>query len=504
MKSLDDQRTVMGGLARVENLTIIETLSESKSAKEPHTRPVYMQMIERIKRGEADGILCWHINRLVRNPVDGGELQWLLQCGVLKRIKTADREYLPDDNALLMAIETGVANQYIRDLRTVVRRAVREKAERGWWPFRPPTGYRINPDTKDVEPHPADLVLLRRAWDLMLTGAYTVPEVHEELTRWGFRVKGLNGATRPISRSSLYRLFSNSFYAGEFLFQGRFIAGRHQAMVSRLEFDQVQAHLKRGQKVQPQRHVFAFTGMIRCGVCGCVVTAETKVKNYETTGRKAVYTYYHCTGRRGCIRQSVSESYIHAFIGRLLLLCQVYQPMLIWARDALVQDQNEEASSRATVLVKRSSEEEHLRQRLSRVYEMREAGELTAEEFAERKSFYQSSLTKMQGTLQIGRATRDARRAEVIDRLTRVAVAYAQFLLDDVKAKRVAACAIAGKYVLTLGNLEIEPHPVFDKIRTFEPSQSGRDQIGEDSTGPNNPGWRAFLDDIRTLIDDGW
>lgn len=38
-------------------------------------------MLERIEKGEAEGILCWQINRLSRNPVDGGKLSWLLQKG---------------------------------------------------------------------------------------------------------------------------------------------------------------------------------------------------------------------------------------------------------------------------------------------------------------------------------------------------------------------------------------------------------------------------------------
>jgi len=72
-------------------------------------------MLEQIENGEADGILCWQINRLSRNPIDSGKLSWLLQQGTLKSIQTVDRQYLPDDNVLLFNVESGMANQYIID-----------------------------------------------------------------------------------------------------------------------------------------------------------------------------------------------------------------------------------------------------------------------------------------------------------------------------------------------------------------------------------------------------
>ena len=56
------------------------------------------------------------IDRLARNPVDGGQIQWLLQNSVIAHIQTHDRGYFPTDNVLMMSVEFGMANQYIRDL----------------------------------------------------------------------------------------------------------------------------------------------------------------------------------------------------------------------------------------------------------------------------------------------------------------------------------------------------------------------------------------------------
>ena len=76
--SLDSQERELLSIAEKQNLEVIKTLRESKSAKEPG-RPIFNEMMKMIANGKADAILCWKIDRLTRNPVDGGQIQWLLQ-----------------------------------------------------------------------------------------------------------------------------------------------------------------------------------------------------------------------------------------------------------------------------------------------------------------------------------------------------------------------------------------------------------------------------------------
>ena len=116
IQSIDDQINRLKEFANNFNLHIIKIFEESKSAKNPGDRPVFEDMIKRIKNDEAQGILCWKLNRLTRNPVDAGEIQWLLQSSVIKSIKTMERNYLPGDNVILFSVESGMANQFILDL----------------------------------------------------------------------------------------------------------------------------------------------------------------------------------------------------------------------------------------------------------------------------------------------------------------------------------------------------------------------------------------------------
>jgi site-specific DNA recombinase len=119
--SLDSQEKELLELASKLELNVISVLRESRSAKEPG-RPVFNQMLESISNGEADGILCWKIDRLTRNPIDGGKIQWLLQQNCIKAICTPGRTYDPSDNVMLMSIEQAMATQYIRNLSNDVKR----------------------------------------------------------------------------------------------------------------------------------------------------------------------------------------------------------------------------------------------------------------------------------------------------------------------------------------------------------------------------------------------
>ena len=107
--SIESQLAELQALAKREQLNVVEVFVEKKSAKMPG-RPVFNEMVARIQKGEAQGIVCWKIDRLARNPVDGGQIQWLLQNSIIGHIQTHDRAYYPADNVLMMSVEFGMAN----------------------------------------------------------------------------------------------------------------------------------------------------------------------------------------------------------------------------------------------------------------------------------------------------------------------------------------------------------------------------------------------------------
>jgi site-specific DNA recombinase len=284
--SLDSQKAELERLAEREGFEIVDVLTESRSAKEPG-RPIFGDMMFRIMSGEADAILCWKIDRLTRNPVDGGQIQWLLQKGLIKSIRTFERSYSPADNVLLMSIEQAMATQYIRELSINVKRGNRAKLEKGDWPSYAPFGYKNDKINKTIVVDENRAPYIRRAFELYATGAYGLNQVVEILYEEGFRSK----VGTKVRKNQIHHFLNNKFYIGLMNRQGKIYQGNHEALVSRATFDQAQEVLHGRLRPCMQKHFYSARGFLKCGWCGCMITATT------AKGRK----YYYCTnGKGGC------------------------------------------------------------------------------------------------------------------------------------------------------------------------------------------------------------
>ena len=169
VRSIDDQLAVLRALAKTEGLTIADEFIEKRSAKLPG-RPVFSDMLACIERGEAQGIICWKLDRLARNPVDGGQISWFIQQGIIQHIQTHDRSYRPTDNILMMSVEFGMANQYILDLASNVKRGLHEKAKRGDFPGLAPVGYMNDLRVKRIATNKKEAKIVRRTFELYAEG----------------------------------------------------------------------------------------------------------------------------------------------------------------------------------------------------------------------------------------------------------------------------------------------------------------------------------------------
>ena len=83
--SIESQIQEIRDFAQIQHLEIIEFATEAKTAKTPG-RTVFGQVLKRIEKGEAQGMVSWHPDRLARNSVDSGRVVYLLDTGILYRL----------------------------------------------------------------------------------------------------------------------------------------------------------------------------------------------------------------------------------------------------------------------------------------------------------------------------------------------------------------------------------------------------------------------------------
>ncbi|MCF7820002.1 MAG: recombinase family protein [Candidatus Pacebacteria bacterium] len=271
------------------NLDVVEVLEEKHSAFKPYNRPVFADMIKRIQNGEASGIIAWHPDRLSRNEIDASTITYLVRTGIIDDLKFGSYNFDNSPEGIMMLQLSLSQSQYFSSkLGKDVRRGLEKKFEMGWHPNKCPNGYinitRKNHGYSTIKTDEKRFKIMRKAFDLMLTGNYSVPEILDKLNdEWGFKPKeGKN----PLSRSSLYRMFTNLFYTGIIEYNGKQKQGKHKPMITLEEYDRIQFLLGRNGKPRQRKNDFAYTGLIRCANCGCMISADIKRKIIKTTGKK--------------------------------------------------------------------------------------------------------------------------------------------------------------------------------------------------------------------------
>lgn len=510
VQSIEDQLSRLHEIASQRSLIVVKTLTEARSAKNPNSRPVFEQLLSGIETGEFQGILCWQINRLSRNPIDSGRLSWLLQRGVLRSIHSVEREYRPEDNVLLLSVETGMANQFILDLSRNVRRGILGKLSRGELPGRAPAGYVNDRVAKVVVKDPERFLLLQKAWDLMLSGSYSVAAVRQKLNDQGFRHLQ---SGKPIALSSMYAIFANPFYAGMIRVNGQLYPGKHEAMISLDDFEKMQRLLPSSHRSRPSVHRFTYSRLLRCGDCGCMVTAEHKTKRLSN-GEQRTYTYYHCTRKRpaadcrqkGCVREEVLTASIAAALGGVA----IGDDFRAYALFNLTVDRQRRSARLASKSAEYEKARQNLEQRRSRLVDLCVRGAISEEDLASHRRTIddERQALELQFQSQQQEALRTRRVEEAFNLLARI---DERFLQGTAEERRKVLAGVGSNWTLEGGKPVVimqtwclriaEAAKRFTKaIQRLEPGQTLARAMQNGAFTPLDSVWWALVDEVGNSL----
>lgn len=338
--SLPAQRDEADKLTLQLGIKKVVYYEEAKSAKVSGNRAAFSKMISHLKSKKINVIVCWKLDRLARNMVEGGQIIDLLQRGIIKAIITPFKTYYPDESALILSVEFGVANQYSRDLSQNVSRGMVRKAQMGSPNGQAVIGFR-NDKTGDKGSKlwivdEDRLPIVKEIFSMYLSGNYSGVKI----CAWAKDVAKLTTPMRRkrgnkfLSVSAIYRMLAEPIYAGYFYFQGeryelspklpRIITiEEHRKilrMLGRKNTPKTKVHetLYRGYITSPYnetvgadvkmqlicdcKHKFAFLNRKTCPKCGKEIALLNKPKYL-------FYTYYRNKARskRGESTRYISE-----------------------------------------------------------------------------------------------------------------------------------------------------------------------------------------------------
>ncbi len=227
----------------------------------------------------------------------------------------------------------------------------------------------------------------------------------EESRSWGLRTlqhKRIGG--RPLTISGIHRVLTNSFYAGLLVWGGEVRQGAHEPLITVEEFERVQRLLRKPGKPAPQHRSFPFTGLIRCGECGFMVTAEDRVNRH---GKR--YLYYHCTKRRldyRCRQRSITASQLDAILRAFLENIGVPGALHQWAVEKVVKSRGDqqEQSVRQAISLQRACDA--ISRSLDNLTTLRVRELISDQEFISQRKVLQQEQLRLGQELSVAKASK--------------------------------------------------------------------------------------------------
>ncbi len=295
VRSISDQLAELKDLALKEQLEIVDVFVEKQTAKIPG-RPVFNEMLERMEKGEASGILAWHPDRLARNSVDGGKIIYLVDIEVIKDLKFSTFWFDPTPQGkFMLSIAFSQSKYYVDNLSENIKRGHRNKVKDGIWPQMAPLGY-VNKNRKIV-PDENIAPLIKKTFEAYSSGSFTLRELRDKFNGLGLRRK----SGKELAVSNYQKLLKNPIYTGLMLYNGEIHEGKHEPIISKKLFDSVQEVMMRKSKPKSRGlKPFLYRGFFRCGECGCFITTETQKG----------HNYLRCTKRKNPCSQKYTREEI--------------------------------------------------------------------------------------------------------------------------------------------------------------------------------------------------
>ena len=386
MLSIDAQLRELKEFAIKEKLDIVQVFTESMSAKAPG-RPIFNQMLEALRTGEADGVVAWNPDRLARNSRDGGEVIYLIDQGHIKDLRFPTYFYDSSPHGKFnLSLAFGFSKLYVDNLIQNVKRGIREKVKRGEFPGLPPRGYVNNPKTRAIDAHPEYFDLVKMLLERFAIGALSSSEMKQELYQNGITTRkgGL------LNHSTIIDMLRNPFYYGVFRLKGELHPGSHPAMISKDTFDRIQSrldssgHLVDWSKEARKQKGFLFQQIGTCGEYGLSITREYHKKK---TGLE--FRYYRCTKKsktHKCKQKAINENDLADQVESRLNEIAINDNWYQWSMEVITNwrdkekiNLNQEIREFQVVITNNET-------KLERLLDMYIDGDLTNEEYRSRKN----------------------------------------------------------------------------------------------------------------------
>ena len=254
-------------------------------------RPGLQDMLLRVQDDKAiRAVFIQDTDRLARNALDHMQIKAILKKHEVELFSVSQPGITDSPEGNFMDLVIAGVNQLqsqITSRKTL--KSLEQKFWDGWWPTGVAVGYLNAGDPSDdkkriiiVDEERAPLV--QEAFNMYVTGDYSVYEVRDALYKKGFRTH----AGKRLAHSKMIEVLKNQFYYGEMRWRGLVHTGKHKPLIDKETWERVQLVMAEHNRYACRRQKFNFIlrGLTFCANCGQRYTAEHHPKKNKS--------YYHC------------------------------------------------------------------------------------------------------------------------------------------------------------------------------------------------------------------
>ncbi|QLD12750.1 recombinase family protein [Microbacterium oleivorans] len=270
-------------------------------------------------------VVIYMRSRVFRNHLDAAVTKIRLRDKGVTLVSAKERfgdGYMGD----AMEAITDIMNEVqVRQSGEDIRIKMAHKVQRGGSVGRAKLGYlNVRKDydgrlVNTIDLDPARYELIRRAFEQYATDQYSIWQLAGLLEDQGLTTRpSAKRPARPLSPSALAKILRDPYYTGAIRFKGALYPGRHQAIVSKTTFLEVQKILDRRNRKgdRDMIHFHYLKGLLACGTCADEGRTSRLVYS-QNTGNGGLYEYYLCAAKQrgrcsiGTIRLDDVEAAVH-------------------------------------------------------------------------------------------------------------------------------------------------------------------------------------------------